>query len=231
MSLKMETDMVFGFLDRDWAQKIIDKYPQFRRTMEIKSNINRKKAVRQEIINIRKELGDEAKLDLISITKKWQKIAKQAFATLKEIIQEEWPDKKILGYVSINPVCPRWLDSWSFSVPLNRETTNIVIAHEISHFLFFKKLRNEFSKIPRSHYESPHKEWILSEIVAVLILNDPRMIKLVGPGSGFYPKHKILMIGNIPLTEIIQGLYNEQVIGNDDFLEFMKQSLEIVNKL
>ena len=228
MPLELETEMFLNFLDRDWSPAIINKYPQFQKIKDIKLKKDREVAIKNEIIKIRTELGGKLDKSLETIKSNWEKVSKKVFVLMSEIIQEEWLDKEIIAHVSINPVCPRFLDSWSFSVEAGSEYSNLIICHEISHFLFFKKLKKEFSEIKRQNYDSPHKEWILSEIIAVIVLNDPRMTKIIGPGGNFYPKHKVLKIGDNFLTQIIQDLYNEFVIKKKDFSKFIKESLEVI---
>jgi hypothetical protein len=231
MPLELETEMFFGFLDKDWSFKITDKYPQFLEIKNIKLNKERIKAIESEIIKIRTELGDKMTDGLKFIEEEWNKIQSKVFKVLSEIIQEDWTKKEIVGYVSINPICPRFLDHWSFSVPVDRKHPNLVIVHEISHFLYFKKLKKDFPEVTRDKYESPHKEWILSEIITPIILNDTRILNLIGPGAGFYEKHKELKINGESFIGLVQKLYNEFVIQKKDFSEFIKKSLELLKEL
>ena len=229
--LEFEVEMFLAFLDRDWSYKITEKYPNFLEIRNIKEEKEREKAVESELIRIKEELGNKLDSNLELIKEGWEKVQEETFKILSDIIQEDWPDKEITAHVSLNPICPRHLDLWSFSVPHDRKYPNLVITHEISHFLYFKKFKNDFPDIDRGKYESPHKEWLLSEIITPIILNDPRILKIIGPGAGFYEKHKELKVGNKPLTESIQELYTEFVINKNNFSEFIKKSLDVVTLL
>lgn len=231
MPLKLETEMFLNFLEKDWGFKITDKYSQFLRIKEMKSEKERKSAIRKEIIKIRKDLGDKMDLGLKSVEGGWKKVQKKTFETLSEIIQEEWSDRKIVGYVSINPICPRWLDSWRFSVTFDSKYSNLIIAHEISHFLYFKKFRDLFPKIKKEKYEYPNKEWILSEIIAIIISHDSRMLKILGIKSSFYPEHKKIIVGEQSLIVIIKSLYNKYVTKQDNFSGFTRQAMEVLKNL
>jgi hypothetical protein len=231
MPLDLETEMFSGFLDRDWSVRITDKFPQFIDIKDIKNKKERQKAIKDEIVKIRTKLGERMEESLKMIESKWRSVEKEVFKILSDIMQEDWTEKTITGYVSINPVCPRWLDSWDFSVPNDRKNPSIVITHEISHFLYFKKLKKDFPEITRDKYESPHKEWILSEIITPIILNDNRLVEVIGPGAGFYEKHKELKIKGESFIELVQKLYNEFVIQNNDFLEFTKKALGLLKDL
>lgn len=245
MPLELETEMFFEFLDTNWASKITNEFPEFLKIKSIvgeKDNPNkfsserkleraRKKAIEKIIIKIRKEFNEKMSTGLKNIKSEWEKVEKKVLEILSDIIQTDWLEKEITGFVSINPVCPRFLDTWGFSVTYNRKDSDIIIAHEISHFLYFKKFKKIFPEIGKDKYEFPNKEWVLSEIITPIILNDSRMIKIIGPGAGFYEKHKELKIGEKPLTESIQELYTEFVINKNDFSEFIKKSLDLVNLL
>ncbi len=232
MPLELETEMFLIFLDRDWGHKITEKYPQFLKMLEIDSEEKRREAIKDEIINIRKELGSKMDEGLLLVKNNWQKVEKETLETLAEIIQTDYPEKDIIGYISINPICPRFLDKWSFSVPPDHNNPNKVIAHEISHFLFFKKLKNDFPEIKRGNYESPHKEWILSEMVAVIMLNDKRVTDVLDThNNGYYLNHRELKINGEPLTKLLENLYEKFVVQNNNFSEFIKTSLELLKDL
>jgi hypothetical protein len=79
--------------------------------------------------------------------------------------------------------------------------------------LFFKKLKEEFPEIERKKYESPHKEWILSEVVAVIILNDKRITDVLGAhNNSYYPKHRELKTDGKLFTETLEKLYDKHVV-------------------
>ncbi len=89
MPLELETEMFFDFLDRNWSDKITSKYPQFIKIKDIKSRVEREKAIRMEIAKIRKELGDIMASGLRFVEDEWNKVQKEVFETLAEIIQED----------------------------------------------------------------------------------------------------------------------------------------------
>lgn len=229
--IELEEEMFFDFLDHSWSKMITDKYPGFLKIKEIKSEAERKVAIKDELVKSRGELKEKLDKSLELIKSTWLGVERDIFKALSEITQEEWPEKEIIGYISLNPICPRYLDSWSFSITFDHKTPNITIAHEISHFLFFKKFKIIFPEIGKDKYESPHKEWILSEMVAVIILNDPRMVKIIGSGSGFYDNHRKLKVNGEFLTGIIQDLYNEFVLKQNNFSEFVERSMVTMQNL
>ena len=232
MPLELEAEMFFGFLDDDyWGIKITDKYPEFLKIKEIEYDEEKKLEIKKLILEIRSNLRVEIDAGLERAKINWQKIEKDYLEKLPEIIQTDWPEKEIIAYISINPVCPRFIDSWSFSVSFDSKNSNIILAHEISHFLFFKNVKEILPEINKENYESPHKEWLLSELVAVIISHDSRIYKILGIKDDFYPEHKILKVSGKPLTVEIEKLYNKFVIEGKDFSKFIIESLKIIGDL
>lgn len=231
MPLELETEMFFDFLEGNWKGMITGKHSEFLEINNIKPKKAQLGAIRNQIIKIRTRLGGELDQNLEKIKKNWQKIETKVFKTLSDIIHEDWSKKEVIAYISLNPICPRYLDTMSFVVTYDRKDANIIITHELSHFLYFKKLKEDFPEISRDKYESPHKEWILSEIITPIILNDPRVVKIIGPGAGFYDKHKELKINGESFIELVQKLYQELVIQKNDFFEFNKKALELLKEL
>ena len=232
MPIELETEMISGLLDWDWSDMITKKYPPFLEIKKIKPKKKKNGAIKNEIIKIRQELGQKMDEGLLKVKSDWQKVEEQTLRTLSEIIQTNYPEKDITAYISINPICPTHLDVWWFSVPPDHNNPNKVFAHEISHFLFFKKLKEEFPEINRKNYESPHKEWILSEIVAVIILNDKRITDVLDThNNGYYPKHRELKIAGQSVTETLEKLYDKHVVQGNNFKEFIKKGLEAVKDL
>lgn len=222
--LELETEMISDFFDTNWAGKIIKKYPEF-------SKCKNKEEIRGNILKIRGELGKEMDSVLKDIKYNWEKVGESVLERLEEIIQTAWPEKEITAFISINPICPRFLDTWSFSVSPHNKNPNIIIAHEISHFLYFKKFKEIFPDITADKYESPNKEWLLSEIITPIILNDQRITKIIGKGSGFYDEHRDLKVDGESLIEMIKSLYNKFVIKQKNFSEFVRQSMEVIKKI
>jgi len=231
MPLELETEMFLDFLDTNWASKIMDEFPEFLKIKSIIDEKGKKEAIEKIIIQIRKELNEKMVTGLKNIKSEWQKVEEEVFKSLSNIIQTDWPEKEITAYISINPICPRFLDSLSFSVSPDNKNPNIIIAHEISHFLYFKKFKEIFPEIGKDKYEFPNKEWILSEIITPIILNDTRMIKILGKGGGFYSEHLKLKVDGKPLTQIIQDLYDKHVLKVNNFVGFIKENMKILRHL
>jgi hypothetical protein len=74
MPLELETEMILNFLDGNWSDFIIKKYPQFLEILNIKLEEEKKKVIKNEIIKIRQELGSKMDNGLFLIKNDWQKV-------------------------------------------------------------------------------------------------------------------------------------------------------------
>lgn len=230
--LDFESEIILDFLDTNWGSKISKKYPDFLKVGKAKSKKDKIRITKDCIINIRERLADEIGCGLKNVKSEWEKIEEEVFKILSEIIQTDWSKKHITAFISINPIYPRFINNWSFCVSPDNKHSNIIITHEISHFLYFKKFKEVFPRIKKDKYESPNKEWILSEIITPIILNDSRLGKVLGKNkSGFYDEHKMLKLNGKLVIKIIEDLYKEFVIKNKDFTGFLVRGLDIIKKI
>ncbi len=164
--------------------------------------------------------------------KNWRKIEKQYLTILSEILDTSWPrDKKIIkAMISINPICPRLINDWSFSLFYKQKDKKMkeTIMHEICHFLYFKKWGEIIQNDRRKTFEYPYIEWHLSEILAPVILNDSRIQKLLKHKATFYKEHRKLKISGINVPKYFSMLYKRYEIKRYNFDDFLKKAcLEI----
>jgi hypothetical protein len=132
--------------------------------------------------------------------------------------------------ISINPICPRFLNNWSFSIFFNYKKISDameVIMHECCHFLYFEKWKKMYPEMNNKKFESPYLEWHLSEIIAPIILNDKRIQKLLKKKAVFYPEHEKMKIKRKNVPEFFTNLYNKR---EKDFNDFLKKTYDIVKK-
>lgn len=87
----------------------------------------------------------------------------------------------VRGLVSLNPVCPRYLDRHMFTLfyRFPQRYAMETALHETTHFLWFSLWNAVFHDDPEL-YESPHLPWFLSELAVDPILSDGRFKPYVG---------------------------------------------------
>lgn len=231
MPIKLETNMFSAFLGGDWSSRITKLYPDFIPVLNIEDKDKRTDLIEKTILDIRKQLKQKLDNSLLTIKNDWLKIDKKYLLEISKVMNEEWEGRDIIGYISINPINPRFPESWSFSVNAFSKYGNQIIAHEISHFLFFKKFEKLFPNIPNEKYNFPNKEWLFSEFVTPIVLNDIRIRKILGGRSEFYPEHKDYKVDGVLVIKILSDLYKKLVVKDNNFDDFVREGLKVVYKI
>jgi len=233
----LEINLIHGFLFGNswgWGKYIIKKHPKIKEIFSFKTKTEQVKFLREYIVKFRKENQKLINNNKAKYQKEWQKIENDFFITLSEIMQINWPKnrKNVEAMLSINPICPRFLDSWDFSIFYNYKKISRaieVIMHESCHFLYFEKWKKLNPKMSSKKFESPHIEWHLSEIIAPIILNDNRIQKLLKQKASFYNEHKKVKINNKTALKYFTDLYNK-TSKNNSFEDFLKKSYQVIKK-
>ena len=120
--------------------------------------------------------------DIDKYTKVWNKYNNDFFDALTKYLNIKWPKKYdiVIATIGIIPVCPRYLDDFSFSVHDGLSDDKLIetCAHELCHFLWFKKWKELYPECPRKEYEAPSLVWKYSEMVVEPILNSDSISKV-----------------------------------------------------
>lgn len=80
---------------------------------------------------------------------------------------------------ALSPIAPRFVENSSFLVPFHADHNWILrtSAHEMTHFLYFKKLQDMCSEKINAEY--PSADWLISEVVAPIIVNSRQIQQVV----------------------------------------------------
>lgn len=162
----------------------------------------------------------------------WDKVHPEVMKRLQEIMDIGWPDKSITGFMTLNKICPRDLDNWSFFVEAfaNVEAQKGICLHEITHFLFFEKWKQVFKNFDVKEFNKPGLAWNLSEILVEPIDEDVVLKKLVPSTAKAYARYYKTKIigGNESVIEHFKKIYLDY---NSDFTELLKVSYDEINRL
>lgn len=229
-SIDLEADLLYRFSrpERRFGAVINRVYPELEDI--IKKAQNKDEAIlkcrefAEKIIERDQAIIIKTKED---IQADWSAISNDFLETLSKHFETEWPEDKntIIGYISIMPIFPRFLDKYSFCVGYGRNIAQAreTIAHEIVHFLWFKKWKEVFPEIPRNQYESPYLTWRLSEVMDQIILQcQPEIKKLIQPTKWGYDSFKDLKIGDIGMTEYFMQVYMKCLETGQNFEKILK---------
>lgn len=139
------------------------------------------------------------------------------------VMDEKWsPIDEISIYVGACPIAPRFLDVHAFLMPYYHDLSYAIntSAHEMIHFLYFKKWASLFPESKPENFESPDPVWVLSEILVAVIGNDSRIKDLVGNAFEVYPNWKDIKIDRESLTAPFEKIYKNST----SFDAFLKDS-------
>ena len=130
------------------------------------------------------------------LQKSWDEINDMVMERLAEIVQIQWPDRNARGFMTINRICPRNLEAWSFYVSYFQdiEAQKGIVLHELTHFLYFEKWKHVFPNYSESEFEKPNLIWELSEILVEPIDKDKELMKLVPKTAKAYNRYYSIKI-------------------------------------
>ncbi len=228
--IELEAEFLYFFsrTERRFSAVLNRVYPELEDI--IKKTDNKDEAIlkcrefAERVIEKNKEIILKAK---DSIQNDWNMISHRFLEVLAEHFETEWPRDKstIIGYISILPAFPRFLDKYSFCVGyrVNTALAREIIAHEIFHFLWFKKWLEVFPEIPSDQYESPHLTWRLSEIMDLGILQCHHEMQSLIRSTGWgYDSLKELKIGDVSVIEYFVKVYTKCMQDGQSFEEILK---------
>jgi hypothetical protein len=178
---------------------------------------------------VQPEYGPKMESKVQILRKEVPKLEKIA-NVISVVINEKWaPIDKINIWIGACPIAPRFLDINSFLMPYYHNLDYMIntSAHEMIHFLYFKKWAKLFPKHHLKNYDYPDPVWVLSEILASVIGNDPRIKDLVGSTFEVYPNWKNKEIDGENITAPFARIYE----GKDSFNSFLVKSWDKYQEL
>ncbi len=204
----------------NWKEKILNEYPNLKIKLKKINNISEKEKVIKNFFEKKyREKKPNLKIKKREFEKKWDKISDEFFLALSEVIGINFPKKmKILkANVTLNPICPRYLQEYSFDLYHKFKFNQMVAVsmHEICHFIYFEKYREVFKKIkPKcGNILNLH----LSEIVPSIILNEKKFQKIMKYNHKTYKEYSNVKIQRKNLVLHIKNIFNKRK-NFEDFL-------------
>jgi hypothetical protein len=211
-----------------WREPLFRAYPQIDKNHFNSLNTEERK---EYIYDVMQKVYENEKAvisnKLIKYNQHWENNRKQIEESFSKAFQIECQCKfnNMVGNINLNPIEPRWLDSFSFDVFYrNNEKDALGTAlHEIVHFVWFYIWQKHFND-NKQEYETPHLKWIFSEMVVdPIIRNDCELKKMIpnfDDGCAYSYFYKMRINGN-PILETLYLMYKRLNI-----LDFMEQGYE-----
>lgn len=151
----------------------------------------------------------------------WKDIEYDVFRILCDIFEcEKIYKKDIIAEFSINSVCPRYLDRWSFDINYRKNIEEMVLTciHEIIHFVWFEKWAELFENTSKEEFNAPSATWLLSEIVIDAIIKETELKKYCSEKQPAYKHFYDVQIDGVNVMEYFGNLFN-----SCDIREFMTE--------
>lgn len=230
-SLDMEAELFYSFAGKGrgrWVDVINLAYPELIPMLATLDEDEAKNRCLEFAQTLHVEHKDEIEIARIKLQSAWDVVGPKYLTILSEHLETEWSTEHpiITGYISVQPICPRFLNKFSFCVGYNKSISSSVetSAHEILHFLWFKKWKEVFPEMNSGTYESPNLVWRLSEIMDPIILQCQLEIKeLIKPKNWGYRSFELIKIGDTSMTAYFKQIYEDAVRSEVPFTEVMRQ--------
>jgi len=213
-----------GGLSDFWIETLFEEYPKLdKNKFNTLTSLNRREYLREMLSGILET--NEMNEKIIRYQNYWdanviniQKALEDAFG-----IQLSNKFNNMVGNITLNPICPRFLESNTFDIYyLNSERGALGIAlHEIIHFVWFHVWNSHFQD-SKSEYEMPHLTWILSEMVVDTIMRHDKKLYSINPyfdEGCAYDYFYTMKIEKKPILETLLDIYE-----NNSMITFMEKS-------
>lgn len=231
-----ETELFYRFMENSRWTAVFDRvYPELREIKKVSKDKDEcLKRYREFVEGI--HARDKALMASAQeqVQAEWEKIGRAFLEELSKHLETDWPEgrDKIIGYISALPAYPRFLKDYAFCVGYKNLGNMIeVAAHEILHFLWFKKWGEVFPEIDKKEYESPHLVWRLSEIMDPIILQcNPKIRELIKPRHWGYSSFGGIKIGDVGMTEYFKEIYIQSIASGDNFETTLEKLWEEAKK-
>ncbi len=180
----------------------INLFPELKSISDSMSSEEKNKLIEETVTNYYNNSSLSIDNDISRYNNVWNKYNDDFFDKLTNFFNMNWPEEHDIIDVTVGiiPVCPRYLDSFSFSIHDGLTDQKLVetCIHELCHFLWFEKWKNLYPDCSKKEYESPYVVWQYSEAVVDPILEASGVKKLINSNDrlsydSFYDNYGDLM--------------------------------------
>ena len=213
-------------LHSDFINSLFKSLPELKEISFIENEQEKYVKIQNLLKNKREKNKDFLLENFNSIKNDWESRSNNYLKRLSDLFETDWiENKNIKGYVALNSPYPRFLDDYSFFMPF--EKARETIAHEILHFIWFKKWKEIFPETERKEMENPYLVWKISEIIDPIILQtDPIIKELIEPKRWGYAEFENIKINGIKMQEYFTKVYLDSRNAGDSFDITMKKLYE-----
>ena len=219
----------------NYKKRILSEYPTLKQRLKnINSEQEKTKITNKFFRHIQKEIKGKTIKSMNTFQKTWNSISENAMNAISEVINIPWPKhlQNFTTNISFLPIPSKQstINDQHLTKDIyyksNVQEMKDTIIHELIHFLYFEKWKQIFPKTPQEHFEHPHLEWKMSEIVIKAILNDNKIQKITALKPQTYPKYEKIIINDNLLLNHIDKFYKEKT----SFENFLKTTWKFIQE-
>ena len=230
-NVKDNTDSIFQFLNNEqdlnnwFASTIIDELGVDKGKYILLSKKEKYDYIYKKVVTIYNKEIDKLNSIIKIFQNKWDEYNNEINQIFSEIFDIQFSDEKeCVVNVTLNPVCPRYLDSKSFDV--NYKVDNIlgICIHELLHFYWFDYWDKNLYKLKPNEKETPSTTWEFSEIAIDQLVNCTPLKKYFNRTDVAYDYFYDIECNGGKLVMVLRDMFNKLGLK-----EFMLQGLQLLN--
>ena len=204
----------------DWA--IFTPYPFFKKYQNETTIKIPKKQLELFVKEIYKKNKKLATKNINEYKKDWEKTNNKFYTLVDTLFNKHpWPLGKYTAYLTIWGMFPRFLEDKTFLLPYkykNKKYINVIIAHEMLHFIFYDYFYKKYPKFNYGKYN--FFVWNVSEIFNSVIQNSPEWLKVFKEKTMDYPEHEKI-IKSLSKKYYKREKFNIDVLSRDIITELV----------
>lgn len=217
-----------------WSDAVFFFYPQLSREEFVKCKPERRSEyITDKLACIYQEILPEIEEKTIRYNEHFLEYENQINDALSDAFEIDTRVlfNDLIGYIGMNPICPRFLKKHYFDVFYkNSEKGALGMSmHEMIHYIWFY-VWNRFFGDSYDEYETPSLKWILSEMVVESIMSDKRLSSI----NPYYPREQGGCVYSYFLDMVIDGKFILDTISDlykeNQMIDFMQSSFEYCQK-
>ena len=164
----------------------------------------------------------QAEIDQL-LTKRQKEIEKILSQTFNLLI-----NKTIKVYLGVCPICPRYLNDFSFDICIFESNEGILqtIIHELIHFYWFAKMENMGYKLSAQDKECPSLPWLITEIVVDSIFKNTNLKQFLFNQE---PAYHVFYSATINGQNLIES-FNNMFAASQNIEEFISATMEFMEE-
>jgi len=199
-----------------WREPLFRKYSFLDKEKGLNANWDDRKAyIEKELTGFYSSVQSELELKAEGFNKYWMEKSE----AITEIFSETFgiDCRKILNdmtaEISLNPICPRFLEQNSFTVFYGDTPQEFLetALHEIIHFVWFHIWQKHFAD-DTDEYNAPHLKWLLSEMVVDTFVNNSKIGQLFSEQARtktVYNYFYTMTVGGQPILKALSDMYDD----------------------